>query len=265
MTGEDAAVAPGALGVMAVATDAAVLCVLEQVCAADERPFHFATDVAAALAIASSEQPDLAFVDVSLDGGAGLALVHHLPAVAPSTVIYTIVPPTHLDLWNQARALGAVGVLFAPPSAEGFRLALAEATERRATAREISRLRGELEAWKERSARVERVARLAGRGDRAEIALAFAEGLAEATRASGAAVYVVDGDPERRTRLAAVGSAAMLDARGGLGQSLEGAQLLTLVRERRTVGYAFLDNPAEIEGDAVETLCQIASALLDRG
>jgi ActR/RegA family two-component response regulator len=253
----------GGLRVLAAADDAAVLRTIERTCTAEHHAFHFATGVAEALATGTTEQPDLAFVDVTLDNGAGLALVHHLPAVCTHAVVYAIVPPPHLELGTQAMALGAAGILLAPPSGDGLLLALSEVRGRREAALERTRLLRELEAWKLRSGRLERIARLAGQGDRAEAALAIAEGLAEASRASGAAIYVVQGDrPEDRTRLAAVGSAAMLDAKGGLGQSLEGAQLRNLAVGGRTVGYAFLDNPSKLEDASVQALLDVASAVL---
>ena len=251
------------LRVLAAVDDVAVLRTIERACTAEKHSFHFATGVAEALATGKNEQPDLAFVDVTLESGAGLALVHHLPAVCSHAVVYALVPPPQLELGVQAMSLGAASILLAPPSGDGLLLALSEVKTRRAAAFERTRLLAELEAWTRRSERVERVARLAVQGNRAAAALAMAEGLAEASRASGAAIYVVEGDrPQDRTRLAAVGSAAMRDAQGGLGQSLEGAQLLSLAFGGKTVGYAFLDNPSGLEDATVQALLHIVSTVL---
>jgi ActR/RegA family two-component response regulator len=255
----------GGIRILAATTDAAVLSTIERTCSSEKHHFLFVTDVAEAIATGTREQPDLAFVDVTLEGGAGLALVHHLPAVCSHTLVYAIVPSSHLEFGSQAMALGAAGILLAPPSGDGLLLAMGEVRQRRAAGEERARLQSELATWKRRTELVERVARLADEGDRTKAALAIAEALAEASRASGVAIYSVDGDsPKNRTRLAAVGSAALLDD-DRMGESLEGVRLLTLTLGGRTVGYALLDNASGLEGDAMRPLLEMASAVLAAG
>ena len=265
VSGDVAGESTGSLRILAAATDAVALSTIERTCSAEKHRFVFATDVAEAIATGTREQPDLAFVDVTLEGGAGLALVHHLPAVCAHTLVYAIVPASYLEFGSQAMALGAAGILLAPPSGDGLLLAMGEVRQRRAAGEERTRLQSELAAWKRRTELVERVARLADEGDRTKAALAIAEALAEASRASGVAIYSVDGDsPKDRTRLAAVGSAALLDD-DRMGESLEGVRLLTLALGGRTVGYALLDNASGLEGDAMRPLLEMASAVLAAG
>jgi hypothetical protein len=162
-------------------------------------------------------------------------------------------------------ALGAAGILMAPPSGDGLLLAIGEVRQRRAEEEERARLHSEILALKRRAELIERIARLADEGDRTKAAIAIAEALAEASRASGVAIYVAEGDaPPHRTRLAAVGSARLLDD-DGMGRSLEGTRLLTLALGGRTVGYALLDNASGLEGDAYRPLLEMASAVLAAG
>jgi ActR/RegA family two-component response regulator len=251
--------------ILAATIDAAVLSTIERTCSSEEHRFVFATGVAEAIALGTREQPDLAFVDVTLEGGAGLALVHHLPAVCSHALVYAIVPPSHLEFGSQAMALGAAGILLAPPSGDGLLLAIGEVRQRRAAGEERARLQSELAAWKRRTELVERVARLADEGDRPKAALAIAEAIAEASRASGVAIYSAFGDtPKERTRLAAIGSAALLND-DAMGKSLDGVKLLTLALGGRTVGYALLDNASGLERDAMRPLLEMASAVLAAG
>jgi DNA-binding NarL/FixJ family response regulator len=256
----------GRLRILAAAIDAALLSTIERTCSAEKHVFLFATDVSEAIAAGTREQPDLAFVDVTLEGGAGLALVHHLPAVCSHARVYAIVPPQHIEFGSQAMALGAAGILLSPPSGDGLLLAIGEVQQRRAAGEERARLQSELAAWKRRTELVERIARLADAGDRTETALAIAEALAEASRASGVAIYAVDGDPPKnhRTRLAAVGSATLLDDES-MDRDREGVRLLTLALGGRIVGYALLDNAPGVEGDAMRPLLEMASAVLAVG
>ncbi len=252
--------------VLAASADDTLLATVERACASEKHRFMFATDVAQAISTGTTEQPDLAFVDVALEGGAGLALVHHLPVVCGHALVYAIIPPAHVEFGSQAMALGAAGILLAPPSGDGVLLAMAEVRQRRAAEEERARLQSELSAWKRRTELVERVARLADEGDRTKAALAIAEALAEATRASGAAIYSVDGDPpEDRIRLAAVGSAALLADDDRVNPSREGIHTLALTLGGRTVGYALLDNASGLDGDAMRPLLEMASAVLAAG
>jgi ActR/RegA family two-component response regulator len=254
---------PSGLRVLAAVADAAVLRTIERACSAEQHAFLFATDVAEAIATSGAEQPDLAFVDVTLDGGAGLALVHHLPAVSNRVRVYAIVPARRLELGSQAMALGAAGILVAPPSGDGLLLAISEVRARRAVAEERAVMRAELSVYKRRAELLQGIAALAAEPDHARAALVIAETLAEAARASGAAVYGVTGPrPEDRVRLAAMGSASMLDDKAGIGQGAEGVYWVTLAVGGRSVGYVLLDNASGLENNGVRALAQVASAIL---
>ena len=94
--------------------------------------FFPTTDVAEALATAAGEKTEMAFVDVMLDGGAGLALVHHLTTAFPGIAVYALAPEANLELGSQAVALGAVGFMSSPPSGDALLHAVGEVSARRA-------------------------------------------------------------------------------------------------------------------------------------
>jgi ActR/RegA family two-component response regulator len=253
----------GTLRVLAAVTDAAVLRTIERACSAEHHSFLFATDVQEAIATGTAEQPDLAFVDVTLDDDAGLALVHHLPAVCHHASVYAIIPPRRLELGSQAMALGAAGILMAPPSGDGLLLAISEVRGRRAAAEERARTLAELAVWKRQGELLQGIAMLAGEPDRARSALVIAEALAEASRASGAAVYgVVGDDPGDQARLAAVGSASLHGDDVALVHVAEGVTRVPLLVGGRVVGTVLFDNPSADNDEHLRALVHVASAVL---
>lgn len=77
------------------------------------RLFHAET-ASDALALAAAQSPRIAFVDVTLGQGAGIGLVHFLPASVPGLVVVAIVPDGangDVRLVEQAASLGASWVL----------------------------------------------------------------------------------------------------------------------------------------------------------
>lgn len=77
------------------------------------RLFHAET-ASDALALATAQNPRIAFVDVTLGQGAGIGLVHFLPASVPGLVVVAIVPEGangDVRLVEQAASLGASWVL----------------------------------------------------------------------------------------------------------------------------------------------------------
>ncbi len=73
-----------------------------------------APDLSDGLAKAAAEIPDLVLVDLTLGNNAGLAIVHHLRALASTAAIYALTRQSALALGPQALALGASGVLVLP-------------------------------------------------------------------------------------------------------------------------------------------------------
>ncbi|HET9933890.1 MAG TPA: response regulator [Polyangiaceae bacterium] len=95
-----------------------------------------ALDLAEGLTRVSAEAPDLVFVDVTLGGNAGLAVVHHIRALSPNTAVYAVTRTDRLELGLQAVALGSQGTLIFPLSGDDVLTAVGEVRRRRA---ELSR------------------------------------------------------------------------------------------------------------------------------
>jgi ActR/RegA family two-component response regulator len=257
----------GAVRVLAVATDPTTLETIKRALAMEGDKLIIATDVAEAIAICASESPDLAFVDVALEGRAGLALVHHLPAVCSGIAVYAIAPSLELDLGTEALALGASGILIAPPSGDGLLRAVSEVRARQADARERARFDADLTFAKRRGELMERVVCLLEGGDRAQAAGVIAAALAEVSGARGAAIYArKDGEAHEHVRLAAVGSAQSdedaLEASGEQSGEQSGSRVLPLSLGKRLVGYAMLDHASLPESLSLRPLTEMAAAVL---
>ncbi len=189
--------------------------------------FFATTDIAEALATAAGEKTEMAFVDVMLDGGAGLALVHHLTSAFPGISVYALAPASNLELGSQAVALGAVGFVSCPPTGDALLLAVGEVRARRAAEREKTKLEADLTVLKRRNALMDRVVQLAHGGAHSEVARAIMDALAEVSDARGAALYAAFDPPRGEcVRLAASGSAQDLPA------TLPGEELLRLASAR---------------------------------
>jgi CheY-like chemotaxis protein len=89
-----------------------------------------ATDLAEGLSRVSAQVPDVAFVDVTLGDSAGLAVLHHVRALAPSVAVFALTRADRLDLGVQAVALGGAGVLVQPISGDELMNALSDVRTR---------------------------------------------------------------------------------------------------------------------------------------
>jgi ActR/RegA family two-component response regulator/GGDEF domain-containing protein len=235
----------------------------------------FATrDMAEAIATAATEKPEVAFVDVVLDGGAGLALVHHLTAAAPGIAVYALAPESNLELGAQAVALGAAGFVSAPPSGDALMHAVGEVREKRAAEREKARLEADLATARRRNALMDRVVQLAQGGAQSEVARAVLESLAEVGEARGAALYAAFDPPHGEcVRLAALGVSQDLPATAPGDDLLRaavtrGAQVVPIGIADRLLAISILDgvNPAR-EADllAIAGLAATVLAFVDAG
>jgi DNA-binding NarL/FixJ family response regulator len=96
-------------------------------------------DLAEGLTRVSAQAPDLAFVDVTLGGNAGLAVVHHIRALSPNTTVYAVTRGDRLELGLQAVALGSHGTLVLPLSGDDVLTAVGDVRRRRAEFRQRER------------------------------------------------------------------------------------------------------------------------------
>ena len=118
------------LNVVAIVPDAATIELMSRSILGTGDRLSVATDLAEGLARVSAQVPDVAFVDVTLGDCAGLAVLHHVRALAPSVCVYALTSPERLDLGVQAVALGGAGVLVTPISGDELLNALSDVRTR---------------------------------------------------------------------------------------------------------------------------------------
>ncbi len=146
-------------------------------------------DMNAALAAAEHAPPDLAIVDVGMQQGAGLALVHHLMAHAGRVDVYALVPPGAIEAGAQAVSLGARAIIVRPLSGDELLNAARAVREARAAERERVALVAEVEAARREVAYALRLAAL-GASERPErVPLELLGLLGEVSGARVAALY----------------------------------------------------------------------------
>ncbi len=152
------------------------------------------SDLAEATALAGTLAPAVAFIDVTLAGGSGLVLVHHLPAVRPGIAVYVMAPGAQLHIALEGLTLGATGMLTLPPSGDAVMRAIGEVRMRLASSAEHVGLEEELSLQRRRGDHMHRLVRIAAKAGWTELARTVAEAIAELTRAQGVSVYrVVEG------------------------------------------------------------------------
>jgi DNA-binding response OmpR family regulator/GGDEF domain-containing protein len=126
------------LHVLVVTEDVATSRLVEKTLSHGSDVVSTAPDLSDGLAKAAAEIPDVVLVDLTLGNNAGLAIVHHLRALASNAAIYALTSTTALALGPQALALGASGVLVLPLS--GDEILRTISTERTRHAQEAERV-----------------------------------------------------------------------------------------------------------------------------
>ncbi len=241
--------------VLAIVSDPDTIALLPKVLAHER--LLLATDLAQALAIAQREEPDVAFVDIAIGDGAGLAMVHHIRAVSPGTTVFALATASALEAGAHAMALGGAGLLMLPLGGDEVLSAISAVKSRHAEALR----RVDLEEHATRTARAEtwmvRVTELADAADRSTAARALCDVLVEASGAAGAAIYLSGG--EGVTELARVTASAGLARAPSFGSEMdvlafaraEGLTVVPLALRKLTAGHALLEQtPGGAPADA---------------
>jgi ActR/RegA family two-component response regulator len=177
------------LTAIVVSSDKDVLGVVERALLAAGDSAVLVMDIAEAIAIASSRDAAIAFIDVTLAGTGGLALVHHLLAVRPDVSIYVMAPPTQLTHALEGLALGATGILPLPATGDSVMRAMSEVRAKKEAASRVADLEHQLHLVRNTVRQMQRVAKLAAGAPRRELARASAEAIAESCGAMAVAVY----------------------------------------------------------------------------
>jgi len=157
-----------------------------------------ATDLAEGLVRISSQVPDVAFVDVTMGDSAGLAVLHHVRALAPHVTVFALTYADKLALGVQATALGSAGTLVMPLSGDELMNALGDVRTRLAERDERLRLERAAAASLRHVALVEQVAELAEAPTRRDAAERLSELLLSGVGLKLAAVYVPAAEGSRQ-------------------------------------------------------------------
>lgn len=237
---------PDALHVVAIVGDAATAELIRATLAGSGDELSIAVDLAEGLARAASDAPDAVLVDVALGKNAGLAVVHHARAVAPTAAVYAMVAASSLALGAQAIALGSTGVLMLPLSGDELLTALAEVRTRRAERRLRFELEREAELARRDATTMTGLVAVAEANSRREAATRLLPLMVDAARTSEGLLYIPAGEGSRQLmRVASIGS---LDTAPAFCEELEilefsaarGLEVLRLSLRQEQSGLALL-------------------------
>ena len=192
------------LNVVAIVSSADAIEVMSRTLSQSGDRLSVATDLAEGLVRISSQVPEVAFVDVTLGDGAGLAVLHHIRALAPHVTVFALTAPDRLTLGVQASALGSAGTLVLPLSGDELLNALSDVRTRLAERAERLRLQRAAAATLRHVALVEQVAEIAEAATRREAAERLAELLVSGVGLTLAAVYVPAAEGSRQLMRAAM-------------------------------------------------------------
>ena len=181
---------PAILTVLAIVDSAPVAQLFSRVFSTPDDRILVATTLPEGLTLAAAEKPDLAFVDVSLGHNAGLALVHHVRAVAPNATVFALASEGALHIGAQAVALGGAGLILMPPSGDELLSAASEVRARLASVKERQSLAHQADFARRAAESAVRIAALAECPDRRDAAKRLAQVFADTARARSAAIYM---------------------------------------------------------------------------
>ena len=257
--------------VMLVTQQDEVRRVVDETLAGSDNDVVAAADLAAGLAIAVERSPQIAVIDMSLAGGAALAMVHHVLASSPNTAIYVLAPPAAFEAASEALSLGATGLLVAPLTGDALLRAVADVHARLANEARVLKLAAEMRDATELVEAMTQALLVARSGDQRALGETLLTLFLIASGARGVAIYgeerAADG---ARPRIAGYGTALELLDRYN---DLELAQLATarqgevigLAVEARMFGCVLLERPDPMRTARVHRVIDFATALLPLG
>ncbi|MEO6602852.1 MAG: response regulator [Polyangiaceae bacterium] len=216
------------LNVVAIVSSADAIEIMSRTLSQSGDRLSVATDLAEGLVQISSQVPDVAFVDVTLGDGAGLAVLHHIRALAPHVTVFALTGADRLLLGVQASALGSAGTLVMPLSGDELLNALSDVRTRLAERLERMRLVRAATVSLRHVSLVEQVAEIAEAATRREAAQRLADVLVQGVGAVLAAVYVPAAEGSRQLMRVA--------GRGEIGDApsfCDEMELLNHARERK--------------------------------
>lgn len=192
------------LNVVAIVPDAATIELMSAALKGGGDRLSVATDLAEGLSRVSAQVPDVAFVDVTLGDSAGLAVLHHVRALAPNVTVFALTSADRLDLGVQAVALGGAGVLVKPISGDELMNALSDVRTRIAERLERAELLRAARSAARGASLSGDIAEIASAKTRREAAQRIATVIAAAALAEQVVVYLPAAEGARQLLRAAV-------------------------------------------------------------
>ncbi|MDB4943792.1 MAG: two component, sigma54 specific, transcriptional regulator, Fis family [Labilithrix sp.] len=256
------------LRVLAVGEDAAIMRALENVVVDEGDAFESARTIEEAVARASAASFDVAFVDLAAEGGAVLALCHHLPSLLPRIAVHALVTTASMERGTEALSLGAASVLVSPPTGDAIARALADARGAGEQAKQVDLLEEKLARERRRLETYDRLVRFARGAAQSDAVKAIVDGVAQLSGARGVALYASFGeDDTERLRLAAIGSALDLPASSqpaDLARLVQArsARILPLVSAGAELGILVLDHAPPAPEPELAAVADLAAAML---
>jgi GGDEF domain-containing protein/DNA-binding response OmpR family regulator len=215
-----------------------------------------ARDATHALELAEVEQPEIALIDVSVGDGAGLAMVHHVKALAPASAVYALALPTALEAGAHALALGGAGLLLLPLDGDEVVSVVAAVAAQRAQQRRTAEVERAAHAHEQATTWIAEVAELAEL-DRATAAERLASVLMAATHTGDALIYLAMAGGA--TELGRVFATAGLGRAPAFGAELEilsfaaqaGLTVVPLTVRKLSIGHVLLKDPSATATDGL--------------
>jgi ActR/RegA family two-component response regulator len=251
-----------------VAEDPDVKRAIEHVVSEEGDLFVLATSIEDAVQTASTDHVDVMFVELRAEGGAALALCHHIPSLSPGVAVHAIVHPIEIERAQEALSLGATGLIVAPPNGEAIARALSDVKSESRRRKEITSLEAKLSRERRRLETYDRLVRFARGAAPSDAVRAIVDGVSQLSAAQGVALYATFGnDDSERVLLAALGTALDLPstcAPADLSRlvSVRGARVVPLIASSGAIGMLVLDRaPPSIEPEIAQ-LADLAAAML---
>lgn len=254
--------------VLAVVEDVDVAHAIQHVVNEEGDVFESVSSIDAAVARASTSQIDVAFVELAVEGGAALALCHHLPSLCPGVVVHALVSPRELERGAEALSLGAAGVIVTPPTGDALARVLADVKAERLRGAQVNLLEEKLARERKRLETYDRLVRFSRGAAQSDAVRAIVEGVSQISGAKGVALYATFGDAEsERVRLAAVGTSLDLPSTSqpaDLSRLVQArhARVVPLVAGSGELGILVLEqSPSATEAD-IANVADLAAAML---
>jgi ActR/RegA family two-component response regulator len=227
-----------------------------------------ASTIEDAVNIATADRVDVAFVELRVEGGAALALCHHLPSICPGARVHVILQPVEIARGPEALSLGASGVLVAPPTGEEIARVLNDFKDELVRKREITTLEAKLVRERKRLETYDRLIRFARGAAPSDAVRAIVDGVAQLSAAQGVALYATFGnDDSERVLLAGIGTALDLPSAcqpADLSRlvSARGARVVPLIAQTGPIGMLVLDRAPPTAEPEITQLADLAAAML---